>query len=142
MITKEAIKGAVSHWSQYFDTFLGGHKRAPKFMMPVNLDFLLHYATLFQDEKITEYVHTTLTRMAYGGIFDHLGGGFSRYSVDTKWHVPHFEKMLYDNAQLVSLYAKAFGATGNISVQRSSKGNDLLCRPENYCRPKVDFILR
>ncbi|MGB5647611.1 MAG: thioredoxin domain-containing protein [Muriicola sp.] len=113
MIAREALKGAVSDWSQYFDTFLGGHKRAPKFMMPVNIDFLLHYGTLFQDEKITAYVHTTLTRMAYGGIFDHLGGGFSRYSVDTKWHVPHFEKMLYDNAQLVSLYAKAFGATGN-----------------------------
>ncbi|WP_297762587.1 thioredoxin domain-containing protein [uncultured Muriicola sp.] len=117
-ITKEAIKGAVSQWSQYFDTFLGGHKRAPKFMMPVNLDFLLHYATLFQDRNITDYVHTTLTRMAYGGIYDHLGGGFSRYSVDTKWHVPHFEKMLYDNAQLISLYAKAFGANGNILYKK------------------------
>ena len=117
-ITKEAIKDAVSQWSQYFDTFLGGHKRAPKFMMPVNLDFLLHYATLFQDQNITDYVHTTLTRMAYGGIYDHLGGGFSRYSVDTKWHVPHFEKMLYDNAQLISLYAKAYGANGNILYKK------------------------
>ncbi len=112
-ITKEDIKEAVLQWSQYFDTFLGGHKRAPKFMMPVNLNFLLHYATLFQDTGIHEYVHTTLTRMAYGGIYDQLGGGFSRYSVDTKWHVPHFEKMLYDNAQLISLYAKAYGANGN-----------------------------
>ncbi len=117
-ITKEAIKGAVSQWSQYFDIFLGGHKRAPKFMMPVNLDFLLHYATLFQDRNITDYVHTTLTRMAYGGVYDHLGGGFSRYSVDTKWHVPHFEKMLYDNAQLISLYAKAYGANGNILYKK------------------------
>ncbi len=117
-ITKEAIKDAVSQWSQYFDTFLGGHKRAPKFMMPVNLDFLMHYATLFEDRNITDYVHTTLTRMAYGGIYDHLGGGFSRYSVDTKWHVPHFEKMLYDNAQLISLYAKAFGANGNILYKK------------------------
>ncbi|NNJ88583.1 MAG: thioredoxin domain-containing protein [Eudoraea sp.] len=117
-ITKEEIKSAVSQWSQYFDTFLGGYKRAPKFMMPVNLDFLLHYATLFQDREITNYVHTTLTRMAYGGIYDHLGGGFSRYSVDTKWHVPHFEKMLYDNAQLISLYAKAYGATGNLLYKK------------------------
>jgi hypothetical protein len=112
-ITKEALATAVAQWSQYFDTFLGGHKRAPKFMMPVNLDFLLHYATLFEERNITDYVHTTLTRMAYGGIYDHLGGGFSRYSVDTKWHVPHFEKMLYDNAQIISLYAKAYGSNGN-----------------------------
>jgi uncharacterized protein YyaL (SSP411 family) len=110
-IDKAQLEGAVKNWSQYFDTFLGGHKRAPKFMMPGNLDFLLHYATLCKDSDITEYVNTTLTRMAYGGIFDHVGGGFSRYAVDTKWHVPHFEKMLYDNAQLVSLYAKAFAAT-------------------------------
>ena len=113
IITKDELQGAVKNWSQYFDTFLGGHKRAPKFMMPGNLDFLLHYATLYKDSEITEYVNTTLTRMAYGGIFDHIGGGFSRYAVDTKWHVPHFEKMLYDNAQLVSLYAKAFAATRN-----------------------------
>lgn len=102
---------AVQDWSQYFDTFLGGYKRAPKFMMPVNLNFLLHYGTAHNDEKVLEYVHTTLTKMAWGGIFDHVGGGFSRYAVDTKWHVPHFEKMLYDNGQLVSLYAKAFAAT-------------------------------
>jgi len=113
IIDKDQLKDAVTKWSQYFDTFLGGHKRAPKFMMPGNLDFLLHYATLYEDTKINEYVNTTLTRMAYGGIFDHIGGGFSRYAVDTKWHVPHFEKMLYDNAQLVSLYAKAFATTQN-----------------------------
>jgi len=112
-IDKDQLEQAVKNWSQYFDTFLGGNKRAPKFMMPGNLDFLLHYAALYQDNEITEYVNTTLTRMAYGGIFDHVGGGFSRYAVDTKWHVPHFEKMLYDNAQLVSLYAKAFAATQN-----------------------------
>ena len=109
----EQLDGSVKNWSGYFDTFLGGHKRAPKFMMPCNLDFLLHYATARKDEDILEYVNVTLTRMAYGGVFDHVGGGFSRYSVDTKWHVPHFEKMLYDNGQLVSLYAKAYAATKN-----------------------------
>ncbi|NNE01875.1 MAG: thioredoxin domain-containing protein [Eudoraea sp.] len=113
IISKDQLQEAVATWSQYFDTFLGGHKRAPKFMMPGNLDFLLHYATAFNDNGTAEYVNTTLTRMAYGGIFDHIGGGFSRYAVDTKWHVPHFEKMLYDNAQLVSLYAKAYAATQN-----------------------------
>ncbi len=108
-----ALDSAVQKWSTYFDTFLGGYKRAPKFMMPNNLDFLLHYATSQNKEGIMQYVDTTLTRMAYGGIYDHVGGGFSRYSVDTKWHVPHFEKMLYDNGQLTSLYAKAYAVTKN-----------------------------
>ena len=105
------LKEAVTNWSTYFDTFLGGYKKAPKFMMPVNLNFLLHYSTSNQNQEILEYVNTSLTRMAWGGIFDQVGGGFSRYSVDTKWHVPHFEKMLYDNGQLISLYAKAYAAT-------------------------------
>lgn len=109
----EQLDTAVQHWTQYFDTFLGGHKRAPKFMMPNNWDFLLHYASTAQKPEIMEFVDTTLTRMAYGGIYDHVGGGFSRYAVDVKWHVPHFEKMLYDNGQLVSLYAKAYAATKN-----------------------------
>ncbi len=109
----EQLKNSVGEWSAYFDTYLGGYKRAPKFMMPNNLDFLLHYGTSQKDSIVLEYVNTTLTRMAYGGIYDHIGGGFSRYSVDTKWHVPHFEKMLYDNGQLVSLYAKAFAVTKN-----------------------------
>jgi len=104
---------AVNTWTQYFDTFLGGYKQAPKFMMPNNWDFLLHYATSTDNAEIMEFVDTTLTRMAYGGIYDHLGGGFSRYAVDTKWHVPHFEKMLYDNGQLASLYAKAYAVTKN-----------------------------
>ena len=107
------LKDIVQDWSAYFDTFLGGYKRAPKFMMPVNLNFFMHYGVSTGDSYVTDYVHTTLTRMAWGGLFDHVGGGFSRYSVDTKWHVPHFEKMLYDNGQLISLYAKAYAATKN-----------------------------
>ena len=109
----EELNIATDKWSQYFDDFLGGYKRAPKFMMPNNWDFLLHYATINSKPALMEQVNVTLTRMAYGGIFDHVGGGFSRYAVDTKWHVPHFEKMLYDNGQLVSLYAKAYAVTGN-----------------------------
>ena len=114
IISISRINDIVKDWSTYFDTFLGGYKRAPKFMMPVNLNFLLHYGHSQKDEAINEYVHTTLTRMAWGGIFDHVGGGYSRYSVDTKWHVPHFEKMLYDNGLLISLYAKAYATTKNI----------------------------
>ena len=109
----DQLQASVTKWTTYFDTFLGGYKSAPKFMMPNNLDFLLHYGTVQKDDAVLEYVNTTLTRMAYGGIFDQVGGGFSRYSVDTKWHVPHFEKMLYDNGQLISLYAKAYALTKN-----------------------------
>ena len=109
----ELVDTAVKDWSEFFDTDMGGYDRAPKFMMPVNLNFLLHYATARKDQRLLKYVNTTLTRMAWGGIFDHVGGGFSRYAVDTKWHVPHFEKMLYDNGQLVSLYAQAYAATHN-----------------------------
>ncbi|HET8735275.1 MAG TPA: thioredoxin domain-containing protein [Pricia sp.] len=109
----EGIEATVKDWSRYFDTKMGGYNRAPKFPMPVNLTFLLHYATARKDDGIMDYVNTTLTQMARGGIFDQVGGGFSRYSVDTKWHVPHFEKMLYDNGQLVSLYAQAYAATRN-----------------------------
>ena len=109
----DSLNMALTKWATYFDTYLGGYKRAPKFMMPNNIDFLLHYGVSEKNDSIMEYVNTTLTRMAYGGIFDPIDGGFSRYAVDTKWHVPHFEKMLYDNGQLVSLYAKAYAETKN-----------------------------
>jgi len=114
----EQLDNAVGRWSQSWDTFLGGSKHAPKFMMPVNLDFLLHYGLARKHEAVLNYVDVTLTRMAYGGIFDHLGGGFARYAVDIKWHVPHFEKMLYDNGQLLSLYAKAYAHTKNLRYKK------------------------
>lgn len=104
---------AVNEWSQNMDTDLGGKKGAPKFPMPNNYEFLLRYAIQRDSTEILNYVNTTLTKMAFGGIYDQIGGGFSRYSVDKKWHVPHFEKMLYDNGQLVSLYSKAYQATKN-----------------------------
>ncbi len=107
----EQMQKAVNDWSGYFDTVMGGYKGAPKFMMPVNLNFLLHYGVALNNKETVEYVNTTLTKMAWGGVFDHIGGGFSRYSVDAKWHIPHFEKMLYDNGQLVSLYSKAYAVT-------------------------------
>ncbi|MEH6682449.1 MAG: thioredoxin domain-containing protein [Sediminicola sp.] len=121
LFSLDRLESTVKNWSAHFDLFFGGHKRAPKFMMPSNLDFLLHYATLTKDAPIMEYVDTTLTRMAHGGIFDHIGGGFSRYAVDTKWHVPHFEKMLYDNGQLISLYAKAYAARKNDLYKKTAE---------------------
>lgn len=110
---KDFIATSVSNWEQLFDHKLGGLNRAPKFMMPNNYHFLLRYAHQTNNKELLEYVHLTLTKMAHGGVFDQVGGGFARYSVDEKWHVPHFEKMLYDNGQLVSLYADAYLVSKN-----------------------------
>ncbi len=109
----EFLEESVANWSQQFDHKDGGMNRAPKFMMPNNYHFLLRYAYQNNEKKLLDYVNLTLKKMAYGGVFDQIGGGFSRYSVDTKWHVPHFEKMLYDNGQLVSLYSDAYLITKN-----------------------------
>ncbi|HBK71923.1 MAG TPA: thioredoxin domain-containing protein [Flavobacteriaceae bacterium] len=103
----------VSKWKQYMDYDLGGSAGSPKFPMPSNAQFLLRYAIQKDDDNMLNYVNTTLTNMAYGGLYDQVGGGFARYSVDAKWHIPHFEKMLYDNGQLVSLYANAYLVTKN-----------------------------
>ena len=107
------IENTIKSWSTTFDNKYGGPNRAPKFMMPNNLNYLLRYGIKNKDEQILDYVYLTLDNIAYGGVYDHIGGGFSRYSTDMKWHVPHFEKMLYDNAQLVSLYSQAYKATKN-----------------------------
>jgi hypothetical protein len=111
--SKEDLKQITNKWQQYMDFDLGGRSGAPKFPMPNNYEFLLRYGTQAANDSILNYVNKTLTNLAFGGIYDQVGGGFSRYSVDKKWHVPHFEKMLYDNGQLVSLYAEAYQATKN-----------------------------
>ena len=111
--TIKDLKIAVNNWEKYMDFDLGGSKGSPKFPMPNNYQFLLRYAVQANNASILNFVNISLTKMAYGGMYDQIGGGFSRYSVDKKWHVPHFEKMLYDNGQLVSLYAQAFQATKN-----------------------------
>jgi uncharacterized protein YyaL (SSP411 family) len=107
------IDTAIEKWSLNFDNSFGGLNREQKFMMPNNYHFLLRYAHQNNDEELMDFVNLTLTKMAYGGVYDQIGGGFSRYSVDKKWHVPHFEKMLYDNGQLVSLYSDAYLLTKN-----------------------------
>ncbi len=95
-------------WKKYFDDKEGGLGNAPKFPMPNNWIALMRYAHLAKDKYTADMLALTLEKMAFGGIYDHIGGGFARYSVDGRWHVPHFEKMLYDNAQLISLYAEAY----------------------------------
>ncbi len=107
------LEQAINKWQKNFDEKMGGEKGAPKFPIPNNLNFLLQYAFQTHNSGLLKYVNTSLTKMAYGGIYDQIGGGFSRYSTDARWHIPHFEKMLYDNGQLLSLYANAYAATKN-----------------------------
>ncbi|MBB1138346.1 thioredoxin domain-containing protein [Myroides sp. WP-1] len=103
----------LEKWKQSFDLEYGGYQRAPKFMMPTNLLYLQKLGDLTRDKDLLHYIDLTLTQMAWGGIFDVIEGGFSRYSVDFKWHIPHFEKMLYDNAQLLSVYSDGYKRTAN-----------------------------
>lgn len=103
----------VSSFLKEADWRRGGSAGAPKFPMPGTLSFLLAYHYVVADPAALRLVRLTLDEMARGGIYDQLDGGFARYATDADWHVPHFEKMLYDNAQLVSLYAKAYQVSGD-----------------------------
>lgn len=105
---KNTMNGIVENWKKYFDAENGGNVGAPKFPMPNNFLFLLDYYYFTKDEEVKTHIELSLDKMAAGGIYDQLGGGFSRYSTDVIWKAPHFEKMLYDNAQLVSCYSKAY----------------------------------
>ncbi len=111
--SKDILDKTVTAWKRHFDQKEGGPNRAPKFPLPNNYEFLLDYAHSTKDTQLSEHVYLTLNKMAYGGIYDQIGGGFARYSVDSIWKVPHFEKMLYDNSQLISLYSKAYRSSGN-----------------------------
>ncbi len=97
--------------AQTFDEDWGGFEKSPKFPMPSIWQFLMRYAHLKQDKKAINHFKLTLNKMTIGGIYDQLGGGFARYSVDGEWFCPHFEKMLYDNGQLISLYSEAYTFT-------------------------------
>ena len=114
--SKDTLIACVENWTKRFDNEEGGPKKVPKFPLPNNYKFLLRYSqTLNQWEKLQliKHIDLTLTKMAYGGINDQIGGGFARYSTDGEWKIPHFEKMLYDNAQLVSLYSEAYQLSKN-----------------------------
>ena len=112
-ITPEASTSAFRALENAFDPHWGGFGRAPKFPSASNLEYLLMYGARTGEEAPTAMALHTCRRMAEGGMYDHLGGGFARYSVDTKWLVPHFEKMLYDNALLARLYAHAYQVSGD-----------------------------
>ncbi|MDF2540402.1 MAG: hypothetical protein K0S47_120 [Herbinix sp.] len=110
-ISKDLISLAVTQFNQTFDHRYGGFSEKPKFPTPHNLIFLTRYAALEKDEQALFMVETTLKNMYRGGIYDHIGFGFSRYSTDEKWLIPHFEKMLYDNALLTCAYLEAYQYT-------------------------------
>lgn len=143
--TKEDLEAIVEPWKKLFDKEEGGYRRAPKFPLPNNWLFLLRYGVLFSDREVLEHVHFTLSKMALGGIYDHVGGGFARYSVDAAWHIPHFEKMLYDNGQLVSLYAEAYQQRPDplykrVVAETLSWVKREMCSPEGgfYCALDAD----
>jgi uncharacterized protein len=105
--SQTAQQRAIEQLTAQYDSAEGGFGTAPKFPMPSTLAFLHYRAVTGKDRGVMDMLMTTLTKMARGGIYDHLGGGFYRYATDRRWTIPHFEKMLYDNGQLLSLYADA-----------------------------------
>ncbi len=116
--SKSTLDEMFATLSNGIDNEKGGTKGSMKFPMPSIWEYLLQYHYLSQNARALKTVETTLKNMAYGGIYDQVGGGFSRYATDPNWHAPHFEKMLYDNAQLVSLYSHTFQLTGNLLYKR------------------------
>ncbi|MFO0773537.1 MAG: aldo/keto reductase [Nitrospiraceae bacterium] len=123
------IDRAVAQYREEFDSRYGGFGQAPKFPPATGLSLLLRVAHRRSDAALMQMVTKTLDAMAAGGIYDHVGGGFARYSTDAKWLVPHFEKMLYDNALLAKVYTEAYQATGQADYRR-------------VVRETLDYILR
>ena len=112
-LSADEYKKIFESFNKDIDYRQGGFNRAPKFPLPVAWEFLLQHYYLTNNKKSLNAVELTLDQMAKGGIYDQIGGGFARYSVDEIWKVPHFEKMLYDNAQLISLYSSTYKITKN-----------------------------
>jgi uncharacterized protein len=118
----EILNEATEQLARSFDARNGGFGGAPKFPQPAVLEFLLRQGKRAGDQRANVMAQRTLDRMANGGIYDHLGGGFHRYAVDDVWLVPHFEKMLYDNAQLASAYLAGFQVFGDERYRRAAEG--------------------
>ena len=128
-LDERLLESAEAALVQSFDAEYGGFGPAPKFPQPLALQLLLSRWPHAADDELLHIVTTTLDRMSMGGIYDHIGGGFHRYSVDARWLVPHFEKMLYDNALLAACYLKAWQATDQ----------DIYA---NVVRETLDYVLR
>ncbi len=133
------LQGAVRQLGQVFDSHYGGFGRQPKFPHPMDIRLLLRAWQRFGDDNALHMARFTLERMAMGGIYDHLGGGCARYSTDARWLVPHFEKMLYDNALLLSCYLEAYQATGD-SFFREIAEETLLWVKREMTSPEGPFF--
>lgn len=132
------VRQLARQLAEGIDPEWGGMKRVPKFPMPAIWSFLLDMAILDNQKDLGQQVCFTLEKMGMGGIYDHLGGGFCRYSVDGKWFVPHFEKMLYDNGQLLGLYSKAYQYSSNVLFKE--KINETISWLLNeMCSPEMGF---
>lgn len=107
-LSEESLNKINANLINGFDTVRGGMGSAPKFPMPVIWKYIIQYLSNDEHQELSNQLHLTLEKIALGGIYDQIGGGFARYSTDADWFVPHFEKMLYDNGQLLSLYADAY----------------------------------
>jgi uncharacterized protein YyaL (SSP411 family) len=121
VVSRDTLESGYSVFRRTFDTRRGGFGSAPKFPRPVTHNFLLRYYARTKNEEALDMVVATLHAMAKGGMNDQLGGGFHRYSVDANWFVPHFEKMLYDQAQLAVSYLEAFQITGDRKLADSAR---------------------
>jgi uncharacterized protein YyaL (SSP411 family) len=119
---KDTLDAGFYVFRRSFDTRYAGFGEAPKFPRPVALNYLLRYYARAQSQEALDMVAATLREMAKGGMYDQLGGGFHRYSVDARWFVPHFEKMLYDQAQLAVSYLEAFQISGEAACGETARG--------------------
>jgi uncharacterized protein len=128
-LTLSWLENGYRQLASNFDAEEGGFSSAPKFPRPSVFNFLLRYWKRTQKTNPFDMAEFTLRKMARGGIYDHLGGGFHRYSVDDRWHVPHFEKMLYDQAQLAVVYAQIVQASADPELERT-------------LRETLDYVLR
>ncbi len=122
--TMDDLDLALQKVMKQADLVDGGLERAPKFPVPVLYQFLLEFIQVKPSPKVEDFIQLTLDKMAMGGIYDQVGGGFARYSTDSQWKVPHFEKMLYDNAQLMSLYAQSYKGSPNDFHEEIIRGID------------------
>lgn len=120
-ISEGTLRHAYAQLDSRFDERYGGFGKAPKFPSPHNLLFLLRYWKRSHDERALQMVEKTLHEMRMGGVYDHIGFGFHRYSTDSRWLLPHFEKMLYDQAMMTMAYTETFLATGNRAYQQTAR---------------------
>jgi uncharacterized protein YyaL (SSP411 family) len=140
-LSLDMLEAAFTSFTRTFDAVNGGFGGAPKFPAAMSLEFLLRYHHRTGDDKALSIVTYTLDKMARGGIYDQLGGGFHRYAVDAIWLVPHFEKMLYDNAQLIRVYLHAYqilkSSEADVQPPATAGGSD---KAEFYKRVAIETL--